>query len=152
MPNGQKKVTQKFIKFKSIVNYSLPEKKKKKTMSIINPSGEILGLFDGISNKGSFCAIVKNVKTSRREVIKALVIGRYVSSLYIVSTQMSQIIYRYTGTKWLFCVSSSLLTFETDKAPGQNLLAPKILNQYTGQLFILATYSDTIPKEFTQCG
>ena len=38
----QKKITQKFIKFDSITHYSLSEN----NLCIINPSGEILGLFD----------------------------------------------------------------------------------------------------------
>ena len=46
----QKKITQKFIKFKSIANYSLSEN----NLCIINPSGEILGLFDRMVMKEVF--------------------------------------------------------------------------------------------------
>lgn len=96
--------------------------------------------------------VVTNIKTSRREAVKLLVVGRHVSSVYAVSTQISQMIYHMSSSDF-FCPNSSLLTSETEKkTPRQSLLAPKLLNDYITQLFILVTYSDIISKKFIQCG
>ena len=95
--------------------------------------------------------VVTNIKTSRREAVKLLVIGRHVSSVYAVSIQISQMIYHMSLSD-CFCPNSSLPTSESEKTPRQYLLAPKLLNEYITQLFILVTYSDIISKKFIQCG
>ena len=95
--------------------------------------------------------VVTNIKTLRREAVKLLVIGRHVSSVYAVSTQISQMIYHMSSNN-CFCPNSSLPTSETEKNPRQYLLAPKLLNECITQLFIFVTYSEIISKKFIQCG
>lgn len=61
MPNGAEKVTQNPLNFNLPASSSLPEN----NMSTINPTREILGLFDRTDNERSFCGVVINFKTSR---------------------------------------------------------------------------------------
>ena len=70
--------------------------------------------------------VVTNIKTLRREAVKLVVIGRHVSSVYAVSTQISQMIYHMSSNN-CFCPNSSLPTSETEKTPRQYLLAPNYL-------------------------